>query len=384
MIPYGKQEIRQDDIDAVIEVLESNWLTQGPKVPEFEQSISQYCHVKHAIAVNSATSALHIACLALGVTTNDIVWTSPISFVASSNCALYCGATVDFVDINVDTANICVDALAKKLAIAAQQNTLPKALVVVHMGGLSAPMADIYNLVSQYNIAIIEDASHAIGGQYQERVIGDCRYSDICVFSFHPVKIITCAEGGIATTNSDTLASKMTLFRSHGITKDANLFTQNNENAWHYEQHHLGYNYRLTELNAALGVSQIKRLDEYVAKRNELAQLYRDALTELPASFQAQSTDCYSAYHLMIMRVHNDANVTREQLFNALRAQKIGVNVHYIPIHFQPYYQQLGFKKGDFPNAETYYQQCISIPLFPSLSAPDQQKIISEIRKALR
>ncbi len=384
MIPYGKQEIIQEDIDAVVNVLKSDWLTQGPKVPEFEEKLANYCQAKYAVAVNSATSALHIACLALDIKPHDIVWTSPISFVASANCALYCGATIDFIDIDRQTANISLDALAAKLDKAKLENKLPKAIVVVHMGGLSVDMKSVKALTAQYNIAIIEDGSHAIGGKYLNNPIGCCQYSDICVFSFHPVKIITAAEGGIATTNSTELAEKMALFRSHGVTKNPASFSQENTDAWYYEQQCLGFNYRMTELNAALGISQINRLDSYVSKRNEIAQRYITELADFPVTFQIQPAYAYSAYHLMLMQLDDQANINRKQLFEQLRAKNIGVNVHYIPIHLQPYYQKLGFSKSNFPQAEQYYQHCISLPLFPQLTTQELTTIIAEIKMALQ
>lgn len=382
MIPYGRQDVTDDDISAVVEVLQSDWLTQGPRVPEFEDTVASYCQAKHAIAVNSATSALHIACLALGVSKDDVVWTSPISFVASANCALYCGATVNFVDINPKSANLCADSLADKLATAKANNQLPKVLIVVHMGGASADMEKIHHLAAAHNIAIIEDASHAIGGKYQDNPVGSCQFSDICVFSFHPVKLITSGEGGIATTNNAELAKNMALYRSHGITKDPKELTTDSNSPWSYEQHCLGFNYRMTDLNAALGISQMKRLDTYVAKRNALVEQYLDALSNLPVTFQEVLPNCYSAYHLMIMQVAPEAGLSRESLFAQLRAEGIGVNVHYIPIHFQPYYKELGFKPGDFPNAESYYKHCISLPLYPNLSSTDFDKIIACIKHA--
>jgi UDP-4-amino-4,6-dideoxy-N-acetyl-beta-L-altrosamine transaminase len=380
MIPYGRQQIVQQDIDAVVEVLNSDFITQGPQVPKFEQAIAEYCQADHAIAVNSATSALHIACLALDIGAKDLVWTSPISFVASANCALYCGARVDFVDINIDTANICIEQLARKLAAAKQQNKLPKALIVVHMAGLSCDMQAIAKLAQQYHFSIIEDASHAIGGKYQAQPIGGCIYSDITVFSFHPVKIITTAEGGLATTNDHELADKMRLLRSHGVNRDNKHHQQQ---PWYYEQTLLGFNYRLTELQAALGLSQLQRLDEFINKRHALANQYKLALANLPLTWQQDIPDSYSSYHLFIVQLTESAPINRDQLFRLLRAHDIGVNVHYIPIHSQPYYQAMGFNPGDYPAAEQYYQACLSLPMYPDLTPAQFQHIIATLTQLL-
>jgi UDP-4-amino-4,6-dideoxy-N-acetyl-beta-L-altrosamine transaminase len=383
MIPYGKQNIIQDDIDAVISVLKSDWLTQGPCVPAFESAIAKHCQVSHAIAVNSATSALHIACLALTVGKNDIVWTSPISFVASANCALYCGAQIDFIDIDTNTANICLDALKKKLISSKKDNSLPKVIIVVHMGGLSCDMKEISSLAKEYDISIIEDASHSIGAYYQESPIGCCKYSDITVFSFHPVKIITTAEGGVATTKSKLLIDKMLALRSHGVIKEKESLINKHQGDWYYEQQSLGFNYRMTEIQAALGLSQLSRLTYFIKKRQKIAEKYQKSIAHLPLKWQQQNKDCFSSYHLFIVRVTENSPISRELLFKKLKEANVGVNVHYIPIHTQPYYQELGFRHGDFPNAELYYNDCLSLPLYADLSDSDFDHIIVTLNNIL-
>lgn len=385
MIPYGRQEITQQDIDAVVEVLTSDFLTQGPQVPAFEQAVAAKVGANYAVAINSATSALHLACLVLGLGKGDYLWTTPITFVASANCALYCGAEVDFVDICPKTYNLCPQKLEEKLQQAKAENKLPKILVPVHLTGQPCDMAAIYQLSQEYGFHIIEDASHAIGGKYQGEYIGNCRYSDITVFSFHPVKIITTAEGGLALTNNKQLAAKLDLLRSHGITRNSELMTHEPDGDWYYQQIDLGYNYRLTELQAALGLSQLERLDAYVAKRHELAASYNKALAGLPLTLPWQHPDSYSAYHLYVIRLQLDKiNKTHKQVFSELRAAGLGVNLHYIPVHTQPYYQQLGFKQGDFPAAETYYQEAISLPLYPQLTAEQLQKVVATLVKVLQ
>ncbi len=371
MIPYGKQDINQQDIDAVVAVLKSDWLTQGPIIPQFEQGIAQYCQVQHAIATNSATSSLHIACMALGVTTGDRVWTSPISFVASSNCALYCDATVDFVDIDTSTGNMSVAALTEKLADAKQTNTLPKVVIPVHLGGQSCDMKAINTLAEQYGFSIIEDASHAIGARFEEKPVGACQYSDITVFSFHPVKIITSAEGGIATTNNPELARKMQRLRSHGVTNLPDEMTEPSHGPWYYQQIELGYNYRMTELQAALGLSQLARLDEFVTTRNSLVSEYLTAIDPLPVSALVQSEHIYSSYHLFVVLLDEEHADKQKSLICALREAGITAHLHYIPIHLQPYYGKLGFQKGDFPNAENYYRRAITLPLHPNMNSTD-------------
>ena len=381
MIPYGKQNINQDDIDAVIEVLKSDFITQGPKIPAFEKSIIDYTGAKYATAANSATSALHIACLALGVGKGDIVWTSPITFVASANCALYCGAEVDFVDIDEKSFNMSVQALEEKLVRARKLNKLPKVVIPVHLCGQSCDMEKINKLSSQYNFKIIEDASHAIGGKYKAEPIGDCKYSDITVFSFHPVKIITTAEGGIATTNDGKLSEKMNMFRSHGVTRDEALMTEPSHGSWYYQQIELGFNYRMTDIQAALGLSQMKRLDHFVKTRNSLADRYDELLNNLPLDTPLQSSDCLSSRHLYVIQLNNADD--RKQVFDQMRSNDIGVNLHYAPVHLQPYYQKFGYKKGDYPAAEAYYSKAISIPLFADLSHDEQLEVVDTLEKSL-
>lgn len=384
MIPYGCQDITQADIDAVVEVLQSSHLTQGPMVPRFEQAVLSHCHAKHALAVNSATSALHIACRALDLGDGDWLWTSPITFVASANCGLYCGAQVDFVDIDPRTYNLCPQALAKKLERAEIEGRLPKVLVAVHLCGQSCDMQAIDALAQRYGFKVIEDASHAIGGKYRGDPIGNCRYSDITVFSFHPVKIITTAEGGMAVTNNAKLAERMELLRSHGVTRNPELMTKEVDGPWYYEQVELGYNYRMTDLQGALGTSQMKRLEQYVARRHELARRYDDLLAELPVTTPWQHQDSYSGLHLYVIRLQLEKiHKSHREVFKDLRAQGVNVNLHYIPVHTQPYYQQLGFMDGQFPEAERYYREAISIPMFPTMSEAQQDQVIAALSKAL-
>ncbi len=383
MIPYGKQDINQEDVDSVINVLKSDWLTQGPKVPLFEQALAKLCRVTHGIAVNSATSALHIANLALGVGKGDIVWTSPITFVATANSALYCGASIDFVDIELHSGNMSVTALEKKLKWAKQHNCLPKVVIPVHLAGQSCNMQAIALLAEEYKFSLIEDASHAVGGQYQGDPVGQCRYSDITVFSFHPVKIITSAEGGMALTDDDVLAEKMRLFRSHGITADHQKMTEANHGPWYYQQVELGFNYRMTELQAALGLSQLSRIDEFISKRNQLAKRYDSAFTNATIISLTPENNLLSAYHLYLILLPEADTQKHKQTIISLREQGIYAHVHYIPVHLQPYYQQLGFKLGDFPNAEQYYQRVISLPLFPLLKEIEQNYIIETLLELL-
>lgn len=382
MIPYGRQSISAEDIQAVVDVMQSDFLTQGPVVPRFEAALAAYCGVAHAVAVNSATSALHIACLALGVGSGDTVWTSPNTFVASANCALYCGANVDFVDIDPVTYNMCPQALAVKLAEAEKTGMLPKVVIPVHFSGLPCDMAAIAELAKRYGFRVIEDASHAIGARYRGTITGDCRYSDITVFSFHPVKIITTAEGGLATTASPELAQRLQSFRSHGITRDATRMDRPDEGAWFYEQHDLGLNYRLTEMQAALGVSQFRHLDEWVARRHQIADAYDRDLAGLPLILPRRSSDSLSGLHLYVVQVAG-ANLSRRQVFDAMRAAGIGVNVHYIPVHTQPYYLARGFKEGDFPNAEKYYKNALSLPMYATLDAAQQATVVDALKRAL-
>jgi len=384
MIPYGRQDITQADIDAVVTVLQSDFLTQGPMVPRFEQGVARHVGASHALAVNSATSALHIACLALGLGPGDHLWTTPITFVASANCGLYCGAQVDFVDIDPHTYNLCPQALAHKLEQAEREGRLPKVVVPVHLCGQPCDMQAIHALGQRYGFKVIEDASHAIGGKYRGEFIGNCRYSDITVFSFHPVKIITTAEGGMALTNDGQLAERMALLRSHGITRDPALMTHEADGPWYYQQIDLGFNYRMTELQAALGVSQLQRLDQYVARRHRLAERYNDLLAGLPVTTPWQHLDGYSGLHLYVIRLQLDKlQKSHRQVFESLREQGIGVNVHYIPVHTQPYYQRMGFKVGDFPQAEHYYREAISLPMFQTMSEEQQDTVIATLREAV-
>jgi UDP-4-amino-4,6-dideoxy-N-acetyl-beta-L-altrosamine transaminase len=385
IIPYGMQDVNQIDIDSVINVLKSDFLTQGPQVPLFESKITEYCGAEFGVAVNSATSALHIACLALDLGEGDYFWTSPNSFVASANCGLYCGAKVDFVDIDPETYNLSIKELEIKLVQAKLDNKLPKIVIPVHFSGQSCNMRRIYSLSREYGFSIIEDAAHAIGGKYLDNPIGGCQYSDITVFSFHPVKIITTAEGGLATTNDERLAERMRLYRSHGVTRDPRLITKQVEGGWHYQQVDLGFNYRMTELQAALGVSQMQRLDEFVAKRHILQEKYDSLLNDnLLVIRPYQDPDSYSSLHLYPIQIDLDStNKSRQKIYDELWSNNIGVNVHYIPIHSQPYYQQMGFQEGDFPNSEAYYNRAISIPLFHLMTLEQHNKVCRVLKKVI-
>jgi len=383
MIPYGRQDISETDIQAVVDVLRSDFLTQGPAVPAFEKAVADYCGAGHAVTVNSATSALHIACLALGVGKGDVVWTSPITFVASANCALYCGADVDFVDIDPRTYNLSTERLAEKLAQAEKSGRLPKVVIPVHLCGQPCDMAGIHALSQRYGFKIIEDASHAIGGKYKGEPIGNCRYSDITVFSFHPVKIITTGEGGMALTNDAQLVKRMQLLRSHGITRDTADMTHAPDGPWYYQQIELGFNYRMTDLQAALGLSQMQRLGEFVTRRHVIAKRYEQLLSALPVITPWQHPDGYSGLHLYVIRLRlAEIGKTHRQVFEALRAAGIGVNLHYIPVHRQPYYEGLGFKAGYCPEAEQYYAEAISLPMYPNLTEAQQDKVIESLRVA--
>lgn len=384
MIPYGKQEISQADIDSVLEVLQSDFLTQGPKVPEFESKVAEHVGAKHALAVNSATSALHIACLSLGLGPGDWLWTSPITFVASANCGLYCGAKVDFVDIDPKTYNMCPKALAAKLEQAEKSACLPKIVIAVHLCGQPCDMAEVHRLSKKYGFRVIEDASHAIGGKYRGEFIGNSRFSDITVFSFHPVKIITTAEGGMALTNDENLASRMNLLRSHGITRDPRLMTREADGPWYYQQIDLGFNYRMTELQAALGASQMNRLDAFVARRHELAGRYNEILARLPVTTPWQHPDSYSGLHLYVIRLRlNEVDKSHREVFESLREQGIGVNMHYIPVHTQPYYESMGFNASDFPEAMAYYREAISLPMFHGMTYEQQDQVSSALEFSL-
>lgn len=383
-IPYGRQSINQADIDAVVDVLKSEWLTQGPAVPRFEQSVLNVTGANYAIATNSATSALHIACLALELGRGDSLWTTPNTFVASSNCALYCGARVDFVDIDPHTYNLCPKKLEEKLIHAKRENKLPKIVVPVHFAGQSCDMSAIYKLSQEYGFRIIEDASHAIGSRYLNKPVGCGAYADITIFSFHPVKIVTSAEGGMAVTNNTHLAKRLSLLRSHGITRDPHLMIEEVHNpihgSWYYQQIELGYNYRMTDLQAALGASQMTRLTEFVERRNRLAARYDELLKKLPLIVPWQHPDTYSAYHLYVIRLKLDKiKKSHKDIFEELRAAGVLANLHYIPVYTQPYYQKLGFRDGYCPNAEQYYKEAISLPLYPDMSEEQQNRVISQI-----
>ena len=385
MIPYGRQIIDEDDISSVVNVLQSDYLTQGPEVPGFENAIAQYCHANYGVAFNSATSGLHAACLALGVGPGDVVWTSPITFVASANCARYCGASVDFVDIDPITYNISAERLATKLENAKLKKCLPKVIIPVHFSGLPADMRAIYELSKIYKFSIIEDASHAIGASYLEDKVGSCQFSDITIFSFHPVKIITTAEGGMALTNSKDLAGKMRMICSHGITRDDSLFVNKNQGPWYYEQQSLGFNYRMTEIQAALGSSQLKKLDLWVSRRHLLANIYDEKLANLPLILPKRNPDSHSSLHLYVVQVDNTKiSLSRRDLFDQLRLMGIGVNVHYIPVHLQPDYSQFNFSLGDFPASELYYSRAISLPMYAGLSSEDQAIVIEALSTILK
>lgn len=380
MIPYGRQDIRQEDVDAVVETLRSDFLTQGPKVPEFEAAVAAAADAAHCVATNSATSALHIACRALNLGPGDLTWTSPITFVASANVGHLCGADVDFVDIDPETFNMSPCALADKLTRAKREDRLPKIVMPVHMCGQSADMAAIGALADEFGVRVVEDASHAIGGWYGKRPVGACQHSDIAVFSFHPVKIVTSAEGGAATTQDPELARRMLLFRSHGVTRDETLYEGESHGGWYYQQVELGLNYRMTDLQAALGLAQMTRLGEYVARRNALAERYDALLGDLPLDRPGRLEQAYSAFHLYVIRV--DAS-RRRQVFDQLRANGIGANVHYIPVHTQPYWSRFGFGEGQFPAAEEYYARAISIPLYPAMTEQDQDEVVRVLTEAL-
>lgn len=392
MIPYGRQDISQADIDFVIDVLKSDFLTQGPLVARFEETVAQYCGAPYAVATNSATSALHIACLALGLGPGDALWTAPTTFVASANCALYCGASVDFVDIDPKTYNMSVGRLAEKLAVAEKAGTLPKIVVPVHLCGQPCDMPAIKALADRYGFKIIEDASHAVGARYRADrdapflPVGDCRYSDITVFSFHPVKIVTTGEGGMAMTRDSVLAERLQRFRSHGITSNRSQMTVMPEDEiWNYQQVLLGYNYRLTDIQAALGISQMTRIDDFIRRRHEIAGRYDRELSSIPILAPWQSPDIYSSYHLYVIRVSAaSGGKTQRQAYDELQAKGVNVNLHYIPVYRQPYFQAMGFERGYCPEAEAYFTQALSIPMYPTLTDDEQGHVISVLQGLYR
>ncbi|APD95387.1 UDP-4-amino-4,6-dideoxy-N-acetyl-beta-L-altrosamine transaminase [Alteromonas mediterranea] len=384
MIPYGRQSINQLDMDAVLEVLQSDFLTQGPKVPAFEKRVAEYTGSKFGIAVNSATSALHIACLSLGLKKGDLAWTTPNTFVASANCILYCGADIDFVDVDERTYNMCPDMLERKLESAQKLGRLPDVVIPVHFAGQSCDMKRIWQLSQKFGFKIIEDASHAIGGSYLDDKVGSCKYSNITVFSFHPVKIITTAEGGLATTNDESLAHKMALFRSHGVTRDPSLMSHEVEGDWYYEQIELGLNYRMTEIQGALGLSQMDKLTDFIEKRHSHRQRYDELLNGMPLVTPFQSSLCHSSLHLYPIRLKlSDISKSRSEVFKYLKDKGVGVNVHYIPVHTQPYYQKMGFKKGMFPESERYYDSAISLPLYQDITDDNLQYVCKVLKEGL-
>lgn len=384
IIPYGRHHITSADIDAVVKVLQSEFLTQGPMVPRFEQAVAKYCHSQYAISMNSATSALHIACLALDVGPGDLVWTSAITFVASANCARYCGAEVDFVDIDPCTYNMSISCLAEKLAKAKVDGRLPKVVIPVHLTGQPCEMQAIYSLSQQYGFRIIEDASHAIGGRYKNEPIGNCHFSDITIFSFHPVKIITTGEGGMAITNDSKLAKRLARLHSHGITRDVTEMTHDSDGPWYYQQLELGFNYRMTDLQAALGLSQLQQLDTFVSKRHMLAARYNELLSVVPVTIPWQHHDSYSGIHLYVIRLQSgDRKINHRKVFESLHSDGILVNLHYIPVYRQPYYAQSGFKRNDFPEAERYYASAISLPMYPGLTEEQQLHVVHSLQKVV-
>ena len=381
-IPYARQSISQSDIDAVVQVLNSDFLTQGPVVPAFEEAVANYCHAKHAVATSNATSALHLACLALGLGQSDILWTSPITFVASANCALYCGASVDFVDIDPQTYNLCPLALEDKLVAAQKTGQLPKIVVAVHMCGQPCDMQAIHALSVKFGFKLIEDASHAIGAKYRGEYVGKGRYSDITVFSFHPVKIITSCEGGMALTNNTRWAKTMMRLRSHGISNEPMDMTVQPENEiWNYQQHELGFNYRMSEIHGALGLSQFQRIDEFLITRHKIAKTYDEALADLPIVTPWQHPDCVSSYHLYPIRISKSKyGLTQKQVYKSLHGANIKVNLHYIPVYLQPFYANKGFKRGYCKNAESYFQEAISLPMYAEMTQAQQEEVCRQIR----
>jgi UDP-4-amino-4,6-dideoxy-N-acetyl-beta-L-altrosamine transaminase len=385
VIPYGRQWVDERDIRAVVNVLKSDYLTQGPVIEQFEGAVAKYCGAKYAVAVSSGTAALHLACLAVGLGKGDILWTSPNTFVASANCALYCGAKPDFVDIDSRTYNIRIDALERKLYEAEKDGRLPKVVVPVHFAGQSCDMEQIYHLGEKYKFTIIEDACHAIGGSYKGNKIGSCKFSDMAVFSFHPVKIVTTGEGGMVLTNRKDVYQKLIRLRTHGITRDNQFMEDKSDGPWCYQQIELGMNYRMTDIQAALGLSQLDSIDEFVVRRRELVYRYNELFSDFPLTIPWQYSDAHSAFHLYVVRLELEKiKKTRKEVFESLRRNGIGVNVHYIPVHTQPYYRRLGFSYGQFPEAEKYYEEAITLPLYPSMTYEEQDYIIDTLIRVLK
>lgn len=384
MIPYGRQLISPDDVQAVVAILQSDWLTQGPAIERFEATVAAYCGSKYAVAVSSATAGLHLACLTLGLSEGDRLWTSPNTFVASANCARYCGADVDFVDIDARSYNLSLRGLRHKLEIAEKKNKLPQVVIPVHFAGQSCEMEPLHALANDYGFRVIEDASHAIGGSYQAQKVGSCTFSDMTVFSFHPVKIVTTGEGGMVLTNNPEHYQKLLMLRSHGITRDPESMRQSAPDPWFYEQLDLGFNYRLTDLQAALGSSQMQKIDYFIKRRREIFARYNALLRDLPVTLPWQHPDTDSALHLYVIRLHlNRLTRSRREVFDALRHQGIGVQIHYIPVHLQPYYQDRGFTAGNFPEAEAYYQEALSLPIYPALTDEQQDKVVAVLSELL-
>lgn len=384
MIYYGKQSISEADIKAVEEVLRSDFLTQGPAIEQFERTVADYCGAKYAVAVCNATAALHIACLSAGLGTGELLWTSPITFVASANCGRYCGADVDFVDIDEKTYNMSAVALEEKLRCARRDNSLPKVVIPVHLAGQSCDMARIKELSEEYGFTVIEDASHAVGADYLDTKVGSCAFSDMTVFSFHPVKIVTTGEGGMVLTNNKDLYEKLLLYRSHGITRDPARMTHESDGAWYYQQIELGYNYRMTDIQAALGASQMARLDAFVARRRELAARYDELLRELPLVTPHVIEGANPSWHIYVVRMAFDQiSKTKQQIFEEMKEQGVVLNLHYIPVHRQPYYEKLGFRQGDFPQSEKYYDEAFTLPLYYDLTNDEQDRIVESLRKTL-
>jgi len=385
MIPYGRQSLDQADIDAVVQVLQSDWLTQGPTIEQFEAAMAQRCEAAHGVAVCNATAALHIACLAAGLGPGDRLWTTPNTFLASANCGRYCGADVDFVDIDPLTWNLDADALARKLEVAEREGQLPKVLVAVAFSGQSCDMRAIAGLAERYGFLVIEDASHAVGARYAGRPVGCGEFAAMTVFSFHPVKIITTGEGGLVVTNRPELAEHLRRLRSHGMTRDLAQMDEPSHGPWYYQQVELGFNYRITDIQAALGLSQLNRLEPFIARRRQLAARYDALLAHLPLSLPTRQADAESAWHLYVVRLHTERlTASHRDIFDALRAAGIGVNLHYIPVHLQPYYRDLGFKPGDFPEAEHYYRQAISLPMFPAMTDEQQDYVIEQLHRLIK